>query len=124
MGGRCLQRETRVGLPPASQPRAPPTLTGEVEELRQRLHDNGHQGQVELGHVGAHMGVGEAGVSVVAAEQGVQGADGLFVQEKCPGWGEERDIWSCPPPKDITAALVWPMGALAFKGEGRSYTQS
>ena len=59
-------------------------LTCEVVELGQSLHDDGDEGQVELGHVAAHLGVDVAEFGVVAAQKGVDRADGFLVQEKHP----------------------------------------
>lgn len=63
-------------------------LTGEVVELLQRLHDDGDEGQVELGDVGPDLRVSVAGVCVVAAQQGVDGADGFFMEEENPAGGK------------------------------------
>jgi len=64
-------------------------LTGEVMELGQRLHDDEDEWQVELSDVTSDLGVGVAGVGVVAAQQGVDGTDGLLVEEENPA---EEDL--------------------------------
>lgn len=51
-------------------------------ELMQRLHDDGDEWQVELSHMGSDLRFSEARVWIMAAQQGVYGADGLFVEEE------------------------------------------
>lgn len=53
-------------------------------ELMQRLHDDGDEGQVELSDVGSDLRVSVARVCIMAAQQGVNGTDGLFMKEKNP----------------------------------------
>lgn len=59
-------------------------LTGEVVELMQRLHDDGDEGQVELSDVGSDLRVDVARVCIMAAEQGVNSTNGLFMKEENP----------------------------------------
>lgn len=51
-------------------------------ELMQGLHDDGDERQVELSDLGSDLWVSVARVSVVAAQQGVNSTDGLFVKEE------------------------------------------
>lgn len=62
-------------------------LTCEVMELGQGVHDDGDEGQVELGDVGSHLGVRVARVRIMTAHQRVDCTDGLLMQEKHPGGG-------------------------------------
>lgn len=57
-------------------------LTREIVELMQRLHDDGNEGQVELSNVGSDLRVIVARVCIVAAQQGVNGTNGLFMKEE------------------------------------------
>lgn len=59
-------------------------LTGEVVELMQRLHDDGDEGQVELSNVGSDLRLTVARVCIMAAEQGVNSTNGLFMKEENP----------------------------------------
>ena len=53
-------------------------------ELMQRLHDDGDERQVELSDVGSDLRVVVARVCVMAAQQGVDCANGLFMEEENP----------------------------------------
>lgn len=53
-------------------------------ELMQRLHDDGDEGQVELSDVGSDLRLTVAGVCIMAAEQGVNRTNGLFMKEENP----------------------------------------
>lgn len=53
-------------------------------ELLQRVHDDGDEGQVELSNVGSDLRVSVARVSIMAAQQGVNSTDGLFMKEENP----------------------------------------
>lgn len=59
-------------------------LTREVVELRKRVHDDGDERQVELSDVGSDLRVGVTKVCIVAAQQGVDSTDGLFMKEENP----------------------------------------
>lgn len=59
-------------------------LTAEVVELMQRLHDDGDERQVELSQVSSDLRVLVARVCIVAAQQGVNSTDGLFMEEENP----------------------------------------
>lgn len=69
-------------------------LTGEVVELMQRLHDDGDEGQVQLSDVGSDLRLAVAWVCIVAAEQGVDCTNGLFMKEENPG-GENTHVCHC-----------------------------
>ena len=51
-------------------------------ELLQCLHDDGDEGQVELSNVGSDLRVSIARVCIMAAQQGVNGTNGLFMEEE------------------------------------------
>lgn len=53
-------------------------------ELRQCLHDDADEGQVQHGHSGLDLGVSVARVGVVAGEEVVNHADHFFVEAKHP----------------------------------------
>ena len=53
-------------------------------ELMQRLHDDGDEGQVELSDVGSDLRVSVTRVCIMAAQQGVNGTNGLFMKEENP----------------------------------------
>ena len=92
-----------------------PRLTGEVVELGQRLHDDEDERQVELSDVRPDLGVGVAGVGVMAAQQGVDGADGFLVEEEDPGrWRTGLHLLRMP----IYACLGLPPAA-CIDGSGR-----
>ena len=65
-------------------------LTREVVELMERLHDDGDEWQVELSDVGSDLRVGVTGVCIMAAQQGVNSTNGLFMKEKHPV-GKKRE---------------------------------
>lgn len=65
-------------------------LTSEVVELMQRLHDDGDEGQVELSDVGSDLRVSVSRVCIMAAQQGVNGTNGLFMKEENPT-GEKKN---------------------------------
>lgn len=71
------------------------TFTSEVMELRQRLHDDADEGQVQHGHSGLDLGVSVARVRVVAGQQVVDDAHHLLVEAEHPAGGEDkRQRWS------------------------------
>lgn len=59
-------------------------LTREVVELIQCLHNDGNEGQVQLSNVGSDLGIPIARVCIVAAQQGVNSANSLFMKEENP----------------------------------------
>ena len=68
-------------------------LTWEVVKMMQRLHDDGDEGQVELSYMGSDLRVTVARVCIMAAEQGVNGTNGLFMKEENPV-GKNRECIS------------------------------
>lgn len=67
-------------------------LTTEVVELMQCLHDDGDERQVELSEVGSDLRVLVARVCIMAAQQGVNSTDSLFMEEENPAG--DRIHWS------------------------------
>lgn len=72
-------------------------LTREVVELMQCLHDDGDERQVELGNMGFNLRVSITRVCVMAAQQGVDSTNGLFMKEENPA-GDR---------KSISAYFIW-----------------
>lgn len=54
-------------------------LTAEVMELMQRLQDDGDERQVQLSNVGFDLRVFVTKIRVMAAQEGVNSTDGLFM---------------------------------------------
>lgn len=62
-------------------------------ELLQRVHDDGDEGQVELSNVGSDLRVSVARVSIMAAQQGVNSTDGLFMKEENPVCIKKKKVY-------------------------------
>lgn len=69
-------------------------LTGEVIELIQCLHNNGNERKIELSNMGSDLRITVARVCIMAAQQGVNSTNCLFMKEKNPV-GERKKVVLC-----------------------------